>query len=178
MVGDGRGGLKGAVIVALMAAQAACAAYFLYDVTTDFLTDAYGSPLAPHLLMEALANLVLWAAIVFEAAYLRAFLRRQAYNQRVVSAASGALRDAIDAYFDDWGLSPAEATVAEMALRGMSISDIAAARGSAEGTIKTQLNAVYRKAGVSGRSQLVSILIGELLDGALAPRTKAGTAAE
>ncbi len=66
----------------------------------------------------------------------------------------------------------AEASVAELVIKGKSIADIAAARGSAEGTIKTQLNAVYRKAGVSGRSELVSILIGDLLDGPLSRRPR------
>ena len=40
---------------------------------------------------------------------------------------------------------------------------IAELRGSAEGTIKTHLNAIYRKSGVSGRAQLVSVLVEDLL---------------
>lgn len=171
------GGMRSAVIIAVMLVQAACAGYFLYDVTTDFVTNEYGSPFAPHLLIEALANLVLIAAIALEAAYLKGILRRQVHDARVVEVASGALRDAITAYFDDWRLTQAEAAVAELVIKGKSIADIAAARGSAEGTIKTQLNAVYRKAGVAGRSELVSILIGDLLDGPLSRRPRgAGSA--
>lgn len=171
----GTGGLKGAVIVALMMAQAACAGYFLYDVIADYFSNEYGGPFAPHLLIEAAANLVLVGAIVLEAAYLRGVLRRQAHVDRVVSVASGALRDAMHAYFEDWRLTQAEAAVAELVIKGKSIADIAAARGSAEGTIKTQLNSVYRKAGVAGRSRLVSILIEDLLEGPLsnAPRPAA-----
>jgi DNA-binding CsgD family transcriptional regulator len=171
------GGLTGVVIIIVMIAQAACAGYFLYDVTQDYLSHEYGAGFAPHLMMEGLANLVLVAAIALEAVYLRGILRRQAHTDRVIEVASGALRDAMMAYFDDWGLSPAEAVVAEMVIRGKSISDIAAARGSAEGTIKTQLNAVYRKAGVSGRSQLVSILIEDLLDGPLSNVARPSAAA-
>jgi DNA-binding CsgD family transcriptional regulator len=171
------GGLKGAVIIILMLAQAACAGYFLYDVTQDYITHEYGSVFAPHLLMEGLANFVLIAAILLEAAYLRGVLRQQAHAERVIEVASGALRDAMMAYFADWGLSPAEAEVAELVIKGKSISDIAAARGSAEGTVKTQLNAVYRKAGVAGRSQLVSILIEDLLDGPLSNAARPTAAA-
>ena len=166
------GGTRSAVIIAVMLVQAACAGYFLYDVIADFVTNEYGSPFAPHLLIEALANLVLIAAIGIEAAYLRGILRQQAHDARVVEVASGALRDAITAYFGDWRLTHAEAEVAELVIKGKSIADIATARGSAEGTIKTQLNAVYRKAGVSGRSELVSILIGDLLDGPLSRRPR------
>lgn len=171
------GSLKSAVIVGVMLAQAACAGYFLFDIIMDFITDAYGSPLSVHFLSEAAANIVLIAAIGLEAAYLRSLLRQQAHNERTLSVASGALRDAMTAYFDDWGLTPAEAAVAELAIKGRSISDIALARGSAEGTIKGQLNSVYRKSGVSGRSQLVSILIEDLLQAPLARPAQAGTAA-
>ncbi len=174
---NSKGGMRGAVIIALMLAQAVCAGYFLYDVTVDFLTNEYGSAFAPHLLMEALANFVLIAAIGLEAAYLKGVLQRQAHDARVLEVASGALRDAMMAYFDDWALTHAEAEVAELVIRGKSIADIAATRGSAEGTIKTQLNSVYRKAGVSGRSQLVSILIEDLLSGPLsAPDRSPGAA--
>jgi len=37
-------------------------------------------------------------------------------------------------------------------------------RGSAEGTVKSQLNAIYRKAGVGNRGELLSLLIEELMD--------------
>jgi len=36
-------------------------------------------------------------------------------------------------------------------------------RDSSEGTIKAQSNAIYRKAGVSGRAQLLSLFIEDLL---------------
>ena len=171
------GRLKGAVIIGLMLVQAACAAFFVVDVWFDYLDGTYGSVLSRHLVAETLANVLLVGAIVFEAAYLRTILRQQAHTERVLTIASGAMRDAMMAYFDDWGLTPAEAAVAELAIKGKSISDIAATRGSAEGTIKTQLNSVYRKAGVSGRSQLVSILIEELLDGQIAAAPQPARAA-
>jgi DNA-binding CsgD family transcriptional regulator len=57
--------------------------------------------------------------------------------------------------------------VAAFTIKGFTIAEIAALRGSAEGTVKTHLNAIYRKAGVQGRGQLVSLLIEELLGGPL-----------
>jgi hypothetical protein len=36
----------------------------------------------------------------------------------------------------------------------MSTAEIAALRSTSEGTVKAQTNAIYRKAGVTGRSQL------------------------
>ena len=151
------GRLKGAVIIGLMLVQAACAAFFVVDVWFDYLDGTYGSVLSRHLVAETLANVLLVGAIVFEAAYLRTILRQQAHTERVLTIASGAMRDAMTAYFDDWGLTPAEAAVAELAIKGKSISDIAATRGSAEGTIKTQLNSVYRKLDAKGRDDAILV---------------------
>jgi DNA-binding NarL/FixJ family response regulator len=46
----------------------------------------------------------------------------------------------------------------------MSIAEIATLRNTSEGTVKAQTNAIYRKAGVSGRPQLLSVFIDDLLE--------------
>lgn len=61
------------------------------------------------------------------------------------------------------GLTPAEKDVALFAIKGMSIAEIAMLRETSEGTVKAQTNAIYRKAGVSGRSQLLSLFIDDLM---------------
>jgi len=55
--------------------------------------------------------------------------------------------------------------VALLSLRGLSIADIATTRGSRPGTVKAQLNAIYGKAGVTGRHELLSLFIEELIGG-------------
>jgi hypothetical protein len=45
----------------------------------------------------------------------------------------------------------------------LSTQDIALLRATSEGTVKAQTNAIYRKAGVSGRSQLLSVFIEDLM---------------
>ena len=67
--------------------------------------------------------------------------------------------------FADWGLTPAERDVALFAIKGMSTAEIAGLRNTSEGTVKAQTNAIYRKAGVSGRPQLLSLFIEDLMDG-------------
>ena len=52
----------------------------------------------------------------------------------------------------------------------MSTGEIAVLRSTSEGTVKAQTNAIYRKAEVSGRSQLLSLFIDDLMrdeDGSL-----------
>jgi DNA-binding CsgD family transcriptional regulator len=126
-----------------------------------------------HLTLEGLANLGLVSCILVEAQVLRRLMRRQAYADRALSAASGALQEVIEGYFADWGLTPSEADVATFTIKGYSIAEIAVLRKSAEGTIKTHLNAIYRKANITGRAQLVSLLIEDIMGKPLVPRADA-----
>jgi DNA-binding CsgD family transcriptional regulator len=50
-----------------------------------------------------------------------------------------------------------------LAIKGLSISEMAEIRQTREGTIKAQCAAVYRKAGVAGRLQLISLFIEDLI---------------
>jgi DNA-binding CsgD family transcriptional regulator len=93
--------------------------------------------------------------------------------QQSLTIASGALSDLMADYFRTWALTPTEADVAAFIIKGYSIAEIAGFRGSAEGTIKTHLNAIYRKSGTAGRTQLVSVLVEDLFRGALVARDAA-----
>ena len=72
-------------------------------------------------------------------------------------------------------LTPSERDVALFAIKGMSTAEIASLRSTSEGTVKAQTNAIYRKAGVSGRSQLLSLFIEDLMrdDGVIRPMPEA-----
>ena len=62
--------------------------------------------------------------------------------------------------------------MATFAIKGLSNAEIAQMRGSAEGTVKAHLNAIYRKAGVQGRGALLSMLVKDLMQEPLiAPQT-------
>ena len=66
--------------------------------------------------------------------------------------------------FTHWGLSPAERDIAMYMLKGLSISEIATARATAEGTIKAQSSSIFRKTGVNSRTELMSLFMDEFLD--------------
>ena len=157
---------KTVIVGLIIALQAACTAFFVFDVSHDFL---YEREETVHVLFEALANVGLVAGMIFGAIYLRRLLRQQAEAERAISVATGALRDVIEGYFADWKLTPSEADVARFTIKGFSIAEIASLRGSAEGTIKTHLNSIYKKAGVTGRAQLVNLLIEDLMEGPILP---------
>ena len=66
--------------------------------------------------------------------------------------------------FDEWALTNSEKDVALLAIKGFGIQEISTMRETKEGTVKAQLNAIYRKANVSGRPQLISYFVEELMN--------------
>ena len=93
--------------------------------------------------------------------------------------ASGVFMDLLEERFTEWGLTKAERDVALFAIKGMSTAEIAVLRATSEGTVKAQTNAIYRKAGVTGRSQLLSLFIDDLMrdEGTLRPAGRDQSAA-
>ncbi|MBS0478008.1 MAG: hypothetical protein JSR79_01755 [Proteobacteria bacterium] len=64
------------------------------------------------------------------------------------------VKDGIDVDFTDWKLSTAECDVAWLMLRGLPLREVAEVRGTSERTVRQQAQAIYRKAGLEGRSDL------------------------
>lgn len=153
-----------AIVIALIAAQSICAAYFLWDVFADARRNAALGPVEQMLVLETAATLALIAGIAFEIRVLMRLLQRKAHLERQVSLAARAFHDVIEERFTAWALTTAERDVAHFSVKGLSITEIAGMRGSAEGTVKSQLNAIYRKAGVGNRGELLSLLIEEIMD--------------
>ena len=145
-------------LAAIIAVQVICAIIFVRDVLGDLDTLDTLWPLAPE--MAATACLAL--GIVVEALVLRALSGRHQSMEQGLAVARGSLAEVMRGYFQSWSLSLAEQDVAAFTIKGYSIAEIAKLRGSAEGTIKAQLNAIYRKADVQGRTQLISVLVEDL----------------
>lgn len=158
---------QGYALIALIIVQSLCAVFFLNDTISDFSRSGSEAISDAHLLVETVASLVLFLGIVFEVKYLMQILRRQAHMARALTIASGALHDVMEGYFRSWSLTPAEQDVASFTMKGYSIAEVAELRGSAEGTVKAHLNAIYRKAGVAGRGALVSLIIEDLMNESL-----------
>lgn len=73
------------------------------------------------------------------------------------------LSEAIQEQFEAWRLSKAEAEIALLLLKGLSLKEIAAVRETGERTVREQARAVYRKAGLAGRSELSAFFLEDLL---------------
>ena len=161
-----------ALIAALFLAQSLAAIIFVSDVFSSI----FGFESAPlsweaRELLEIFAALgLVIGAVLGGFAMRRAVLDRNKAQERL-RRASGAFLDLLEERFAEWGLTPAERDVALFAIKGMSTAEIAVLRTTSEGTVKAQTNAIYRKAGVSGRSQLLSLFIDDLMrdDGSVRP---------
>jgi DNA-binding NarL/FixJ family response regulator len=73
------------------------------------------------------------------------------------------LATAIDRQLDAWGLTAAEKDIALLLLKGLSHKQVASLREVSETTVRQQARAIYRKAGLSGRSDLAAFFLEDLL---------------
>ncbi|NNE80774.1 MAG: response regulator transcription factor [Silicimonas sp.] len=153
------------VLWIVLAIQVVPAAFFVSDILISVL----GLPVAPFSwmfveLIQIGAAIALLVGVVMGAILLRQARQRTYRAEEALRRAQSAFRDVLEERFISWDLTPAERDVAMFSIKGFSTQDIADLRGVSEGTIKAQSNAIYRKAGVSGRPQLLSLFIDELVE--------------
>jgi DNA-binding CsgD family transcriptional regulator len=155
---------RAAPIIAVLVVQVLCASFFVWDILASILGIAT-KPISWELreLMEIGAATGLVLGVVLGALMLRRALRQRNQAEERLRRASGAFMDLLHERFGEWGLTPSERDVALFAIKGLSTAEIAGLRATSEGTVKAQTNAIYRKAGVSGRSQLLSLFIDDLM---------------
>lgn len=69
----------------------------------------------------------------------------------------------IEKEFDRWQLTSAERAIAHLMLKGLRLKDIARARNTSDRTVRQQAQAIYRKAGIDGRSDLAAYFLEDFL---------------
>ena len=164
--------MKGRALIAVVfLVQAFCAVFFVSDILSSVL-GLYSAPLSwqTRELLELGAAVGLILGLILGAVLLYRALRERNIAQERLRRASGAFMDLLEERFAEWALSPAERDVALFAIKGMSTAEIGVLRQTSEGTVKAQTNAIYRKAGVTGRPQLLSVFIEDLMRDDMVPR--------
>lgn len=151
------------MILVILAVQAVSAGLFITNITVSVLGTA-PFPWVVNELVEIGAALGLILGTVLGGIALRRSLRRTQEAEAKLRAASGAFMQLMEEQFATWGLTPAERDVALFAVKGLATSEIAQLRRTSEGTVKAQTAAIYRKAGVTGRPQLLSLFIEDLMN--------------
>jgi DNA-binding CsgD family transcriptional regulator len=152
------------LILAMVLIQATGALFFISDIAMS----VFGVQRQPldwqtRELLEILAAVALVIGLVTSGALLVQSQRRLGRAEAQLRRASSAFMDLLEQSFVQWGLTPAERDVAFFVLKGFSTQEIAKFRNTSEGTVKAQTNAIYRKAGVTGRGQLMSLFIDDLI---------------
>ena len=148
----------------LAAIQLLCAIFFVGELLTDILALRHWAlGWAAREILQVGASIGLVLGAIASITLLWQTRQRISTVEQQVRVASGSFVDVMQEQFHLWGLSPAERDVALFAVRGYSNAEIAAALGKGEATVKTQLNAVFRKADLSGRTALVSHFIDVVL---------------
>ena len=151
-------------IVLVLGFQALCTVFFVSDILSSIL-GIRTQPISwqTREMIEIGAALGLIVGLVLGGLLLLRANRATQDAQARLGRAQTAFGVMLQDRFTLWGLSPAERDVALFAIKGFSTAEIAGLRGTSEGTIKAQSNAIYRKAGVSGRAQLLGVLIEDLV---------------
>lgn len=167
--------MKGRITLAIIfAIQAVCAFFFVFDILSSVL-GLRAAPLAWEMreFIEVGAALGLVLGLVLGGVALRKSFRERRAAEERLRRASGAFFELLEERFIEWALTPAERDVALFAIKGMTTAEIAQLRNTSEGTVKAQTNAIYRKAGVAGRPQLLSLFIEDLMDDTLTVKAPA-----
>jgi DNA-binding CsgD family transcriptional regulator/uncharacterized membrane protein len=147
-------------------------------ITFDFLVDYRDGVPWTHLFTEGLILMLSLAGIVYFGRLYHQFAQskinlltqdlalanQQAQQWREANRELIAgLAVQIQKQFDSWQLTPAEAEVGMLMLKGLSHGEIAHVRNASERTVRDQARAIYRKSGVTGRTELSAFFLEDLL---------------
>ncbi|PIQ96506.1 MAG: hypothetical protein COV67_09185 [Nitrospinae bacterium CG11_big_fil_rev_8_21_14_0_20_56_8] len=120
---------------------------------------------ANHTLFESIAVLGHGAVLVFIGVTFRRALQENRTFRAASGRATGEFLQIMVRQMRDWGLTDSELEIATMLIKGLTIKEIAEIRTTKAGTIKSQCNAVYRKASVNSRNELAAFFIEDLMNG-------------
>jgi Response regulator containing a CheY-like receiver domain and an HTH DNA-binding domain len=159
-----------AVLAIILVVQSFCAVFFVFDIVASVL-GLRARPISWQIreVIELGAALGLILGVIVGGLALRRSMIRRSLAENKLRRAASAFADVMEERFSEWGLTPAEREVALFLIKGFPIAEIARLRETSEGTVKAQTNAVYRKAGVNGASQLLSLFLDNLMEDRFLP---------
>lgn len=112
--------------------------------------------------LEIICALALLAGLVVGVLLYRRADQERRDMETALRRAGSAFGEVLDERFTEWNLSEAERDVAMFLIKGASTSEIAQMRNTSEGTIKAQNASIYKKAGVTGKTQLLSLFFEDM----------------
>ena len=145
-----------------------CGLFFTIDVVMDFFSNAE-SPLNPntsliHFLIESLASISIIGVIFLLLDYIKISTQRERQMLESLDQLKQGVSHVITQHLESLGLSPAELEIGQLLIKGFNLNEIADLRGTSLGTVKAQAHAVYQKANINSRADLLSQCLEEVLD--------------
>ena len=153
------------VLIAAFVVIVVCETFLILDIMVDIFYLDIGLTLFTHNTLELLAVISLAVSLLTLGIILYVLLQERRSYERLMRAASGEFARIVEVKFEEWMLSPSERAIAFMLIKGYSVQEISEMRDTRPGTVKSQSNAIYRKAGVRGRNELVAYFVEDLLGG-------------
>jgi len=158
-------------------------ACFIVLVGADLVLDEMSEASVYHLATEALLFVIGVGLLVLMVLRLQSQLRATRRLQRDLDSANAEARrwreesqeilrglgEAIDRQFQRWALTPAEAEIGLLLLKGFSHKEIAGVRETSERTVRQQARSLYAKGGLAGRSELSAFFLEDLLVASQSP---------
>ena len=142
-----------------------CETLLIFDIMSEYFGIGFEFYFDYHIELEALAIFSLGICLIFVGVGLLQILKENRRYRASVKLASGEFLRVLFEKFEEWNFSASESEVALLLIKGLSITEISQVRSTMAGTIKSQSNAIYRKAGVKGRHELVAYFVEDLLSG-------------
>lgn len=134
--------------------------FFIYDIISD-IRDASDNYL--HLITEGGVFIAITIILFLELKRVYHLKLEVQLEKEKVGALSGELYKIILNKLEEWDLSESEKQVAIFIIKGYSMREIAELRNVKEKTIRQQATSIYSKTGVTGRYELASYFIEDLL---------------
>ena len=136
------------------------------DLYVDFGEGVGGLHLVAELLLFVVAlvgTVLMWRQLHRTRSDLATALGEAEHWKRESHELLSGLGVAIEHQFERWQLTRAEAEIGLLLLKGLGHKEIAALRGVSERTVREQARSIYRKSGLSGRSELSAFFLEDLL---------------
>ncbi len=153
----------------LVAAAFAILAFFEVLLIVDVVSETFNIEIhvfsANHTLFEWVAVAGLGIVLVFIGVTFQRALHENRNLHAASGRASGEFLQVLVCQMHEWGLTDSELEIATLLIKGLTIKEIAEIRTTKAGTIKSQCNAVYRKANVNNRNELAAFFIEDLMNG-------------
>ena len=148
-------------------------------VVTDLITDFDEGVPFWHVFIEASAGLMAIIGVIFvlkNMLNLRVSLSKEKLNSAAYKREAEQWRSQAKEHIDGvslmienqlsaWGLTPAEKQLSFLLLKGFSLVEIGEFRNTSENTVRTQLSAIYAKAGLKNRAEFAAFFLEDLLPG-------------